>query len=135
MVIGGIDLTPIVVIAFIIFLDFAGVKSLVEQGNIVANILIGLGQSIVILLNFYMWVVIIAAVITFVNPNPYNPIVRFLFTVTNPVFSWFRRQLPLRFGGFDFSPVVVIMIIVLTNMVVSKGLIETGMRLKLHGGF
>ncbi len=135
LLIGGIDLTPIVVIAIIIFLDFAGVKTLTEQGNIVANILIGLGQSIVILLNFYMWVVIIAAVITFVNPNPFNPIVRFLYAVTNPVFSWFRRQLPLRYGGFDFSPVVVIMIIVLTNMVVSKGLIETGMRLKLHGGF
>jgi len=135
LVLGGIDLTPIVVIAIIIFLDFAGVKTLVEQGNITANILIGLGQSIVILLNFYMWVVIIAAVITFVNPNPFNPIVRFLYAVTNPVFSWFRRQLPLRFGGFDFSPVVVIMIIVLSNMLVSKGLIETGMRLKLHGGF
>ena len=135
LLIGGVDLTPIVAIAFIIFLDFAGVKSLVEQGNVVANILIGLGRSIYILLNFYMWMVIIAAVITFVNPNPYNPIVRFLFAVTNPVFSWFRRLLPLRFGGFDFSPVVVIMIIILINMVVSKGLIETGMRLKLHGGF
>ncbi|HHO76137.1 MAG TPA: YggT family protein, partial [Deltaproteobacteria bacterium] len=41
-----------------------------------------------------MWIVIIAAVITFVSPNPYNPIVRFLFAVTNPVFSWLRRQLP-----------------------------------------
>jgi YggT family protein len=118
-----------------IFLDIALVKSLVEQGNILPNILIGLGQSIYILLNFYMWVVIIAALITFLNPSPYNPIVRFLTAVTSPVFSWLRMRLPLRFGGFDFSPVVVVFIILFINTVVSKGLIATGVRLKLQGGF
>ena len=135
LIISGIDLSPIVVIAGIIFLDIALVKSLVEQGNILPNILIGLGQSIYVLLNFYMWIVIIAALITFVNPSPYNPIVRFLTAVTSPLFSWLRRRLPLSYGGFDFSPVVVVFVILFINMAVSKSLIETGVRLKLQGGF
>ncbi len=134
LIMGGFDLSPIVVIAFVIFLDMSLVTSLREQGNIIPNILIGLGQSIYILLNFYMWVVIIAAVITFVNPNPYNPIVRFLHSVTSPVFSWFRRRLPLSIGGLDFSPVIVIMLLLFMNAVVSKSLIATGVRLKLQGG-
>jgi len=135
LIISGLDLSPLVVIAGIIFLDIALVKSLVEQGNIIPNILIGLGQSIYILLNFYMWVVIISALITFVNPSPYNPIVRFLSAVTTPLFSWLRRRLPLSFGGFDFSPVVVVFIILFINTVVSKGIIAAGIRLKLQGGF
>lgn len=135
LIISGIDLSPIVVIAGILFLDTALVKSLMEQGNVLPNILIGLGQSIYILLNFYMWIVIIAALITFVNPSPYNPIVRFLTAVTAPVFSWLRRRLPLSFGGFDFSPVVVVFVILFLNAVVSKSLIATGVRLKLQGGF
>ncbi len=135
LIISGIDLSPIVVIAGILFLDTALVQSLMEQGNLLPNILIGLGQSISVLLNFYMWAVIIAALITFVNPSPYNPVVRFLTAVTSPVFSWLRRRLPLRFGGFDFSPVVVVFIIMFINMVVSKSLIATGVRLKLQGGF
>jgi len=135
LIISGIDLSPIVVIAGIIFLDIALVKSLMEQGNLLPNILIGLGQSIYVLLNFYMWVVIIASLITFVNPSPYNPVVRFLSAVTSPVFFWLRKRLPLSFGGFDFSPVVVVFVILFINTVVSKSLIATGVRLKIQGGF
>ncbi len=60
------------------------------------------------LLQLYMWVVIIAAVMTWIEPNPYNPIVRFLYSVTEPVFEWLRGHLPVVFGGIDFSPLVVI---------------------------
>ncbi len=60
------------------------------------------------LLNLYFWIVIIAAVMTWIEPNPYNPIVRFLYSVTEPVFDWVREHLPVQFGGIDFSPLVVI---------------------------
>ena len=60
------------------------------------------------LLNLYFWVVIIAAVMTWIEPNPYNPIVRFIYSVTEPVFEWIRNHLPVVFGGIDFSPLVVI---------------------------
>ena len=63
------------------------------------------------LLNIYFWIVIIAAVLTWIEPNPYNPIVRFLYGVTEPLFEWVRDHLPVFFGGFDFSPIVVIIAI------------------------
>ncbi|HUA32890.1 MAG TPA: YggT family protein [Candidatus Binataceae bacterium] len=63
------------------------------------------------LLQLYFWVVIIAAVLTWIEPNPYNPIVRFLYGVTEPVFDWVREHLPVIFGGIDLSPIVVILAI------------------------
>jgi YggT family protein len=65
------------------------------------------------LLNFvllaFMWLVIIRAVLSWVNPDPYNPIVRFIYNVTEPLLGWLRQKLPLSFGGIDFAPIVVIM--------------------------
>jgi YggT family protein len=58
----------------------------------------------------YIWIVIIRALISWVNPDPYNPIVRFLGAVTDPVLSPIRRRLPY-LGGLDFSPVIVILIL------------------------
>lgn len=63
------------------------------------------------LLGFYIWIVIIAAVITWIEPNPYNPIVRFIYSITEPVFDLVREYLPTNFGGIDFSPMVVIAVI------------------------
>ena len=59
----------------------------------------------------YMWIIIIRAVISWVNPDPYNPIVRFLYSITDPVLLAIRRRLPLFYGGIDFSPIVVILVI------------------------
>ncbi len=59
----------------------------------------------------YMWIIIIRAVISWVNPDPYNPIVRFLYSVTDPVLLALRRRLPLFYGGIDFSPIIVILVI------------------------
>jgi YggT family protein len=59
----------------------------------------------------YMWIIIIRAVISWVNPDPYNPIVRFLYSITDPVLLALRRRLPLFYGGIDFSPIVVILVI------------------------
>src|SRR5271166_4486338 len=63
------------------------------------------------LLQLYTYVVIIAAVMTWIEPNPYNPIVRFIYGITEPVFDWFRSHLPVIFGGIDFSPLIVIIVI------------------------
>ena len=63
------------------------------------------------LLNLYMWIVIISAVMTWIEPNPYNPIVRFIYSVTEPVFDFVREHVPVIFGGIDFSPLVVIIAI------------------------
>ena len=63
-------------------------------------------------LTIYMWIIIARAVISWVNPDPYNPIVRFLYSITDPVLLAIRRRLPLSFGGIDFSPIVVILAII-----------------------
>ncbi len=61
------------------------------------------------LINIYIWVVIIAALITFVRPDPYNPIVQILFRLTNPVYAFIRRLVPTLIGGIDFAPLIVIL--------------------------
>ncbi len=64
------------------------------------------------LLELYKWVVIIAALISWVNPDPYNPIVRFLYSVTEPVFRPIRRLIGYRLGPIDISPIIVILAII-----------------------
>lgn len=61
---------------------------------------------------FYMWIIIARAVLSWVSPDPYNPIVRFVHNVTEPVLHPIRRLLPLGFGSIDFSPLVVLLIII-----------------------
>ena len=60
------------------------------------------------LLQIYFWIVIIAALLSWVHPDPYNPIVRALYAMTEPVFDWVREHLPVYLGGLDLSPIVVI---------------------------
>ncbi len=65
-----------------------------------------------IVLTIYMWIIIARAILSWVNPDPYNPIVRFLYSVTEPVLYAIRRRLPVFFSGIDFSPVIVILVII-----------------------
>ena len=63
-------------------------------------------------LNIYIWVVIAAAVISWVTPNPYNPVVRLLRRLTEPVLAPLRQLLPpWKTFGLDFSPMIVILLI------------------------
>lgn len=64
-----------------------------------------------IALLIYMWIIIIRALISWVSPDPYNPIVRFLCRVTEPVLRPVRRILPIGGMGIDFSPLIVILVI------------------------
>jgi YggT family protein len=73
------------------------------------NLIFFIAQTLEGLLQLYFWVVIISAVLTWIEPNPYNPIVRFIYAVTEPLFDWIREHLPVIFGGIDFSPLVVIL--------------------------
>lgn len=79
---------------------------------IVGNFITATAEVLHIVLTIYMWVVIIAALISWVNPDPYNPIVRFLYGVTEPVFGFVRRHLPLPPMGIDISPIIVLLAIV-----------------------
>ena len=77
----------------------------------VSNFLFALAKLVEILLGVYMWIVIGRAILSWVNPDPYNPIVRFLHDVTEPVLSRIRRWIPVFGGGMDFSPMILILAI------------------------
>jgi len=89
-----------------------------EQGGgnavmfLFANLLEAAGAVLNLLLTIYMWVVIARAVVSWVNPDPYNPIVRFLYTSTEPVLERVRRAVPFFAGGIDFSPIIVFIAII-----------------------
>jgi YggT family protein len=76
---------------------------------ILANFLQALAAVLDIVLTLYFWVVIVSAILSWVNPDPYNPIVRFLRSLTEPVFYHIRRWIPFTLiGGIDLSPIVVL---------------------------
>jgi len=95
---------------------------------IVSNFLVAVAKILDIGLSLYMWIIIGRAVISWVNPDPYNPIVRFLNAVTEPVLYPIRRRLPINFGGFDFSPILVIMAIVFLQAFLVQSLLQLASR-------
>ena len=80
-------------------------------------------------LTLYMWIIIARAVISWVNPDPYNPIVRFLTSVTEPVLYQIRRRLPINLGGLDLSPILVILAIIFIKSFLVQSLAEMAGRL------
>ncbi len=73
------------------------------------NFLTAVAQLIDFVLTVYTWIIIGRVIISWVNADPYNPIVRFLYEATEPLLSRIRRMLPLSMGGIDFSPLILIM--------------------------
>jgi YggT family protein len=96
---------------------------------VLSNFLVGVAKVLDIALTLYMWIIIARAVISWVNPDPYNPIVRFLNAVTEPVLYPIRRRLPISLGGIDFSPILVILAIIFIQAFLVKSLIEMAARL------
>ncbi len=79
---------------------------------ILSNFIGSLATVVDIVLNLYMWILIARAILSWVNPDPYNPIVRFLYNITEPLMYRVRRILPLQFGGMDLTPMVIIIAII-----------------------
>ena len=97
---------------------------------ILANTMSAVAMILGSLLSLYFWIVIIAAVLTWVRPDPYNPIVRTLRALTEPVFYRVRKWLPFTYtSGMDFSPVVVLLAIELFNRIVVASLAQYAMTL------
>jgi len=79
---------------------------------VISNFINALANMINFALGAYMWVIVGRAIISWVNPDPYNPIVRFLHDVTEPLLSRIRRFLPFTAAaGIDFSPVILILLV------------------------
>ena len=92
---------------------------------VIQNVLMAVVSVLSALLNLYFWIVIVAAVITWVRPDPYNPIVRALRMMTEPAFYYVRKWMPFTYrAGIDFSPVVVLLAIQLVDQIVVRSLAQ-----------
>ena len=78
---------------------------------VISNFLSALATLVDLVLSAYMWIIIGRAIISWVNADPYNPIVRFLHQVTEPLLARIRRVVPILGGGIDFSPMILILVI------------------------
>lgn len=93
------------------------------------NLLYAVAKILDIALSVYMWILIIRVILSWVNPDPYNPLVRALYSVTDPVLSWLRRRFPLMAGSIDFSPLVVILAIYFLRLFVVQTLFDLALRM------
>ena len=96
---------------------------------VLGNFIIAIAQIISAILTILTWIIVIRALISWVNPDPYNQIVQFLYRVTEPILIPIRRILPAM-GGFDLSPIVALVGIMFIRSFLVQTLIEFGMRLK-----
>jgi len=102
---------------------------------VAANFLIAVGKILDLILTIYMYVIIARALISWVNPDPYNPIVNFLYRITEPVLYQVRKRLPAM-GGLDLSPLIVLLVIFFLQKFVVISLLDQGYKMKLGtGGF
>ena len=97
---------------------------------ILSNFLTAIAKVLDIVLTIYMWVVIARAVLSWVSPDPYNPIVRFIHKVTEPVLYQIRRRIPVSFGGIDFSPIIVLLAVIFLQRFVVQSLFELASSLR-----
>ncbi len=89
---------------------------------VLGNLFIAVATVIDYVLVIFMFITIARAVLSWVSPDPYNPIVRFIHNVTEPVLYQIRKRLPMMYGGIDFSPIIVILIIIFLRIFVVESL-------------
>ena len=93
------------------------------------NFILAIAKLINFALSAYIWIVIGRAVISWVNADPHNPIVRFLIQVTDPILLRIRRYIP-SMGGFDLGPMILILAIVFLQSFLVPTLTQIGMSLQ-----
>ena len=87
-------------------------------------LLLAIAKVLDLVLSIYMWIIIARAVLSWVNPDPFNPIVRFIHNVTEPVLYRIRALIPVSFGGIDFSPIVALLGVMFLETFVVKSLMR-----------
>ncbi|SRR5579884_1188470 len=97
---------------------------------VAANFVSALASVLSYVLEIYTWVIIIRALISWVNPDPYNPVVQFLYKVTEPVLYPLRRMMRTYSTGIDLSPLVAILIIMFLKQFLVSSLFELASRLR-----
>ena len=96
---------------------------------VVSNFVLAAARVLELAINAYIWIIIARALLSWVNPDPYNPIVRFLYRITDPVLRQVRHRLP-NLGGLDLSPMVVILILYFTDWFLVSSLRDLALGLR-----
>jgi YggT family protein len=101
---------------------------------ILANFLNALAQVFSIILTVLYWLIIVRALLSWVSPDPYNPVVQFLYKVTEPVLYPIRKILPfsLKFG-IDISPLIAFLAIIFLKSFLVSSLTDLALRLRIAG--
>lgn len=94
-----------------------------------SNLIFTLAQVLHLVFMIYMWLIIARALVSWVNPDPLNPIVRFLYSVTEPVLGYLRRRVTLVYGGMDLSPLLVILVIYFLDLFLVRTLTDLSLRI------
>lgn len=97
---------------------------------VLGNFLMAVANILGLVLTIYYWLILIRALVSWVNPDPFNPIVQFLYKTTEPVLEPLRRILPfgLRFG-IDISPILAFLAIMFLRSFLVKTLTDIALRL------
>ena len=95
-----------------------------------SNLVLALAKLVNLLLEAYFWIIIARAVLSWVSPDPYNPIVRFIHRVTEPVLRPIRERLPTVAMGLDLSPLVVLLAIKVAEWLVVDNLRDLALSLR-----
>ena len=96
---------------------------------VVSNLLAAVAEVLKWVLNIFMWIIIARAILSWVSPDPYNPIVRFIHNVTEPVLYQVRKRIPVSFGGMDFSPIIVLLAVIFLQRFVVRSLYDLALTL------
>ena len=91
---------------------------------VISNLLVAVAKILDIALMIFMWIIIARAILSWVSPDPYNPIVRFIHNVTEPVLYQVRRKIPLNYGGIDFSPIIILLAIIFLQQFVVQSIYQ-----------
>ena len=94
------------------------------------NFILAVAQLLDIVLQAYMFIIIARALISWVSPDPFNPIVRFLYRVTEPVIRPIRRRMPMMSMGLDLSPMIVLLVIYFLRIFLVESLRDLGASLR-----
>ena len=92
--------------------------------EVLSTLIQAVAQLFNLLIQIYIFIVIGRALISWVNPDPYNPIVRFLHSATEPVFMRMRRVLPLVFSGIDLTPIALLLLLTFLQRLISGWLFQ-----------
>lgn len=98
---------------------------------VLSNLFAALASLSSVILTILYWLILIRALISWVNPDPYNPVVQFLHKTTEPILHPIRKMIPIRMGiGIDIAPIIAFLILIFLRSFLVKTLLDISFRLR-----